>query len=279
MLRQAAQIVAAAKVGSSAPEVCRTSSFFSLGSTSLIFFFLSIDFLFVAELFPPWSAGFSAFFPESLKGCGILDNAARHTEHRRASPQAPRRCRNRRRIIPGQIHPRLLLSQQSLRFGGRPPTWSLYASLPGNPCSRSPLPRTGDLPRAQTTRKAAHALRWPGNPVREQLRPIRTGIREPRFNATFGVQLLGHLNLSQLSNRLLGNREYVCVFLTIGEQFGRGSCSPPAVAQLTRAQRETNSAERHDEHRIGSASIAPRESQPLQNNLPDSVKTSGCSLK
>jgi hypothetical protein len=37
-------------------------------------------------------------------------------------------------------------------------------------------------------------LTRPGTSAQGQLRPIHTGIRESRFNATVGVQLLGHLN-------------------------------------------------------------------------------------
>jgi hypothetical protein len=65
--------------------------------------------------------------------------------------------------------------------------------------------------------------------------------------------------LSQLSNRPAGNREYACVFLTIGEWFGRWSCSPPSVAQASRAQRETNSAETPDEHKNPVCLYCPRE--------------------
>jgi hypothetical protein len=120
---------------------------------------------------------------------------ARHKEHRPASPPAPRRGRNRRRIIPGL---RFILDSCCLSrafvSAVEPTTWSIYASLPRNPCSRFPRPRTGDLRRAQTTRKTAHALSRPGTSARQQLRPIHTGIRESRFDATVGVQLLGHLN-------------------------------------------------------------------------------------
>jgi hypothetical protein len=121
-----------------------------------------------------------------------------------SSRRAPRRYQNRRRIIPGLI-PTLDSSCFSRAFvpAVEPITWSFYASLPRNPCSRSPLPQTGDLPRAQTTRKSADALWRPGNSGPERIRPIQTGIRESRFNATVGVQLLGHLNSFQLSNGLL----------------------------------------------------------------------------
>jgi hypothetical protein len=76
-------------------------------------------------------------------------------------------------------------------------TWSIYESLPRNPCSQSPLPPTGDLRRAQTDRKIAPALSRPGASAEEQVCPIHTGIREPRFNATLGVQLLDQLVLSR----------------------------------------------------------------------------------
>ncbi len=55
-----------------------------------------------------------------------------------------------------------------------------------------PHPQTGDLRRAQTAHKTAHALTRPGTSAEEQVRPIPTGIREPRFDATLGIQLLGH---------------------------------------------------------------------------------------
>jgi hypothetical protein len=112
-----------------------------------------------------------------------------------SSRRAPRRYQKRRRIIPG-LRPTLDSSCFSRAFvpAVEPITWSFYASLPRNPCSRSPLPETGDLPRAQTTRKSAHALWRPGNSGREGIRPIQTGIRESGFSATVGIQLLGDLN-------------------------------------------------------------------------------------
>jgi len=146
---------------------------------------------------------------------------------KRAFPQAPRRCRNRRRIISGlrSTLDSCCLSR-AIVSAVEPTTWRIYASFPQNPCSRSPLPRTGDLTLAQTIRKTAYAPWRPGNSVREQFRPMQTGIRESRFNATVGVQLLGHLSLSQLSDRLLCYREHACVFLTEPAWLRFIACSP-----------------------------------------------------
>jgi hypothetical protein len=51
-------------------------------------------------------------------------------------------------------------------------------------------PQTADLRPSQTARKAALARSGPGTVADQDARPIRTGIREPRSNATFGIQLL-----------------------------------------------------------------------------------------
>ena len=55
-------------------------------------------------------------------------------------------------------------------------------------------PETGDLARARTTRRTAHALGRPGNSGRERIHPIQTGIRESAFNPAVCIQLLGQLN-------------------------------------------------------------------------------------
>jgi hypothetical protein len=81
------------------------------------------------------------------------------------------------------------------------PPWSIYEPLPQNACLRSPLPQPGALRLAPTTRKTVQLPSHSGVSAEERVCSIHTRIREPRFNATVGVQLLGHLGFSLSSPR------------------------------------------------------------------------------
>jgi hypothetical protein len=95
-----------------------------------------------------------------------------------------------------EIDRRLQLLSRDVVPAVEPTTWSSYESPPRNPCSLFQLPQTGGPRRAHNTRRTTHALSRPGILAQEQVSPIHAGIREPRFNATLGVQLLGHLNFA-----------------------------------------------------------------------------------
>src|SRR5579859_4295333 len=69
-------------------------------------------------------------------------------------------------------------------------TWRIYESPPNDPCFRATFLQTADLRPSQATRKAVLARSGPRTVADQDARKTGTGIREPRSNATFGVQLL-----------------------------------------------------------------------------------------
>jgi hypothetical protein len=104
------------------------------------------------------------------------------------------RCQNGVELFRIQDHPSAEAVSVKPLFGqSNQLTWRIYESPPNNPCSRITLHQTADLRPSQTARKAALARSGPGTVADQEARPIRTGIRESRYNATFGIQLLAKL--------------------------------------------------------------------------------------